>query len=310
MTSTATASSVLFIAGLGRSGSTLLGDLLGSLPGVVHVGELRYIWEHGLTRDDLCGCGERFSVCPFWRMVLREAFGHRRPDPRKMLRARSRRPGNRALLLRSPAPAADEYTRALGSLLDAVRTVSDADLVVDSSKSPSHGVDLLDAGTRLRTLHLVRDPRPVVHAWRSTKARTDAAGSMQRLPAAAVIGRWWLWNLLIERRLRRRSERWARLRYEDLVAAPSASLEDLRDTLDLPGPAPRIQPDGHVRLAVSHTVWGNPARLHDGETRIRADDSWRHRMASPLRLGTTLATAPLLLRYGYLAAAGASSKKR
>ena len=62
---------VLFIAGFGRSGSTLLDRLLGSTPGVHSGGELAAIWTHGLVDDRLCSCGAPFSGCPFWRAVGR-----------------------------------------------------------------------------------------------------------------------------------------------------------------------------------------------------------------------------------------------
>jgi hypothetical protein len=66
---------VAFIGGWGRSGSTLLASMLGEVPRMTPVGELRYIWERGLHDDELCGCGERFGECPFWQAVGREAFG-------------------------------------------------------------------------------------------------------------------------------------------------------------------------------------------------------------------------------------------
>src|SRR5258706_786037 len=66
---------VLFIGGMGRSGSTLLDRMLGSAPGVVSVGELRKFWRRGVVTNELCGCGQPIRECPFWRDVAREAFG-------------------------------------------------------------------------------------------------------------------------------------------------------------------------------------------------------------------------------------------
>ena len=66
---------VLFIGGLGRSGSTLLDRMLGRLNDVCSVGELVHLWERGLKENNRCGCGERFGDCPFWRRVGQVAFG-------------------------------------------------------------------------------------------------------------------------------------------------------------------------------------------------------------------------------------------
>ena len=63
---------VLYIGGWGRSGSTLIANILGSLDPFIHVGELSWIWEHGWKSNHLCGCGNRFSSCEFWRNVVFE----------------------------------------------------------------------------------------------------------------------------------------------------------------------------------------------------------------------------------------------
>jgi hypothetical protein len=66
---------VLYIAGEGRSGSTILGRIIGNLNGFVSTGELRLIWQHGLIQNIRCGCGVPFRECPWWTAVLAAAFG-------------------------------------------------------------------------------------------------------------------------------------------------------------------------------------------------------------------------------------------
>ena len=66
---------VVFIGGQGRSGSTLLERALGQLPDVVSVGETVHLWDRGLRDNELCGCGQPFSACPFWSEVGQLAFG-------------------------------------------------------------------------------------------------------------------------------------------------------------------------------------------------------------------------------------------
>ena len=45
---------VLFIAGTSRSGSTLLGQLLGQIDGFIHIGELRQLWKKGFGQNSPC----------------------------------------------------------------------------------------------------------------------------------------------------------------------------------------------------------------------------------------------------------------
>ncbi len=66
---------VLYILGAGRSGSTLLSNILGQLDGFQSVGELFYLWENGLLKGGLCGCGEPVLQCPFWSEVLSQSLG-------------------------------------------------------------------------------------------------------------------------------------------------------------------------------------------------------------------------------------------
>ena len=50
---------VLFLGGLGRSGTTLLERLLGQLSGVSPLGEVVHLWQRDLVDDERCGCGDR-----------------------------------------------------------------------------------------------------------------------------------------------------------------------------------------------------------------------------------------------------------
>ena len=66
---------VLYIAGSGRSGSTLLASVLGSVDGVFNAGELRYVWERGLADGALCACRKPVIECPVWTDVFKETNG-------------------------------------------------------------------------------------------------------------------------------------------------------------------------------------------------------------------------------------------
>ena len=59
-----------YIACPGRSGSTLVGSVLGLAPRRVFVGELRGVWKEGLAENQPCGCGRNFRDCDFWRKVF------------------------------------------------------------------------------------------------------------------------------------------------------------------------------------------------------------------------------------------------
>ena len=64
---------VLYIAGTGRSGSTVLANLLGEVDGFFAAGEVRFLWQRGLVENRLCGCGAPVSECAVWREVFEVA---------------------------------------------------------------------------------------------------------------------------------------------------------------------------------------------------------------------------------------------
>ncbi|MFT4082228.1 MAG: hypothetical protein QM638_06555, partial [Nocardioides sp.] len=61
---------VLYLAGAGRSGSTVVARYLAARLDAVHLGEVRYLWERGVGEGQLCECGTPFGACPFWTRVL------------------------------------------------------------------------------------------------------------------------------------------------------------------------------------------------------------------------------------------------
>src|SRR4051812_41441772 len=75
---------VLFVTGSFRSGSTVLGNVLGELDGYVSVGEVLSLWRNGLG-GGRCGCGELVEDCEFWTEVRRAGFGDREPSRKEML---------------------------------------------------------------------------------------------------------------------------------------------------------------------------------------------------------------------------------
>src|SRR5271156_2358934 len=79
---------VVFIAGCGRSGTTLLGQLLGEFENFVNVGEAaRYLFDR--SKDLPCGCGTSAADCAFWKNMLAAVAPELELKGKKALRIRS-----------------------------------------------------------------------------------------------------------------------------------------------------------------------------------------------------------------------------
>jgi len=182
---------VLFLGGLGRSGTTLLERVLGELPGVCPLGEVVHLWQRDVRDDERCGCGVRFSRCAFWRAVGAEAFGGwPNLDVEKVLTLQRTVERTRHIP-RLAAPRLTARRRALvtgyadhyARLYRAAAAVSGARVLVDSSKHGALAYCLRWADdVDLRVVHVVRDSRGVAYSWtkRIVRPESDTAAEMTR----------------------------------------------------------------------------------------------------------------------------------
>jgi hypothetical protein len=296
---------VVYIGGTGRSGSTLLARLLSDVPGVIAVGELRYVLERGVTQDHLCGCGQPFRACPFWTSVLERALPDNSEAAITALKALSRRVDRNRYIpqhlwprLRTRAfqRRLDEYAAYLARLYGAIAEVSGASVIVDSSKDPSYAFALHASGSvDLGILHLLRDSRAVAFSWTRPKLRPEVHSHVAHMATRSPLRSSTLWNAyhLLFEWLERHTQRYYRLRYEDFVADPARALADITRWLRADDASRPTQP------AVVHDISGNPLRFAPEPLAVTADAEWKTRMRRRDLRTTTLLTAPLLRRYGY-----------
>jgi hypothetical protein len=301
---------VLYVVGLGRSGSTILSNSLGQIPGFFSGGELNFIWRHNVIENRLCGCGRPFRECPVWSKVMDEAFGGMDAvDPREMMRLQNSGTRTRhipSMLTeggrRSLAGRLEKLLISYGRLYEAIGTVTGSRVVVDSSKEPAHGFAMgMVPGVDFYVLHLIRDPRAAAYSWSKKKPQpdTDTREHMVRFSPTKSSALWDSWNASAEALWRRTPQRYLRLRYEDFVADPRKSFEKILALVGEPDAEPPLVGEREVKLGVSHTVSGNPNRFDTGAVELRTDREWISRMNPRDKALVTALTFPLLKHYGY-----------
>ena len=306
---------VLYIAGPGRSGSTILDQILGEVPGFVSTGELQMIWQRGLVEGQSCGCSTSVRECAFWRAVMDEAFGGMDPNgaeevltllnryvplsPRRLARlcadtSRDQRSHGRT-------SDALRYAQALESLYRAIASIAEARVVVDSSKTVAGAAMAAATELDVYVLHLVRDPRAVAHSW----ARNRRPGEVRRDPGSVEFARalffsfeWTTRNLALEL-IQPAAGRRMKMRYEDLTSSPATCVAKICDFLGERCDVRPVSQQGSVVLGENHMASGNRTRYVRGEVVIRPDDEWRRSMSARTSLIGTVSALPLLRRYGY-----------
>jgi hypothetical protein len=295
---------VLYIAGWGRSGTTIVDNVLNSYDSVFSTGELFYLWQRGIVHGRKCGCGKLFRVCSVWRDILGTAFGDNPPDPARVitLQQRAIRVRHTPSLVNNPLTEdAEEYLKIYTRLYHAIAEVTGARMIVDSSKVPS-GAALLTrmAGVEPYLLHMVRDPRAVTHSWMGAAPAPETRRTNQ--PITSTV-HWLVRNAMTERLARAFPRHYLRLRYEDFAVEPRAAIERVLDFTGLPRSGGPFIEDATVLLRPNHTIAGNPARFRNGEIAVRPDNRWRREQHLGPRLTTTALSLPLLHHYGYRATA-------
>jgi len=298
---------VLFLAGIGRSGTTLLERALAGAPGVTALGEVMHLWDRGLVRGELCGCGTPFLSCPFWQRIGDAAFGgwdnvdtarlaHLKARVDRASRVPAVAAGRPSALAREVDEYVDHYVR-----LYRAATAETGDVLVDSSKQVSLAWCLQRReDVDLRVVHCVRDSRGVAHSWSKEVRRPEAVaeqyGRMPRYSARAVSSLWLVHNLEIEA-LRRRVPV-LRLRYEDFIREPMRTTRAVLGHAGIPAELDHVGTNT-IRLGPTHSCAGNPMRFRSGEVELVADEAWRTRSHLGQRRLVTAMTAPMLARYRY-----------
>ena len=304
---------IIYIASLGRSGSTLLSMIMENLPGLTGVGELTSIWSDGFINNNLCTCGTTFKDCPVWSAVIEEAFGcHSKVDIwniRQLKRSVERFrwiPGMISPSLHSPSIRVkfEEYTDIISRLYAAIYKTSGGTTIVDSSKIPTYGFMLNSIEkTNVHIVHLVRDSRAVAYSWQKKKIRPDVMTKQTYMPVykpSTKALEWDFYNLLFEY-LGKQVASYQLLRYEDLVSDPELAVTKIlklifKDKVTVQ-PIPKTVFRDHVNE--SHMFGGNPVRYQDGPIEIKVDNEWLSRMSNNKRNLVTGITLPFLFRYGY-----------
>ena len=303
---------VLFIGSVPRSGSTIISDLMNENPHMINIGELVHMWERGVIADNLCGCGQRFSECEFWVQVGKSAFGGwdevSGEEMRQLQLGADRTRHIPSLLVprlsgafKSSVP---EYGEVLGRILQAVVEVSGTPVIIDTSKHVSTALLLRRVpNVDLRVLHVVRDPRGVAHSWSKIVHRPEVqdADSQMATLHPGRIGLRWLWFNWAFANMDRLGVSVTTIRYEDFVAQPSETLDQIFAFAGLEPFADAIfgQDEAPV-LTPGHSVAGNPRRLNRRPVNIRADEEWRSALDPKMRSVVTNITRPMLRRYKYI----------
>jgi len=303
---------IVYLAGMGRSGSTIIGKVLSQLKDFFYIGEMKQVWKYGISKNTLCGCGLNFSDCPIWSSVISRAFGIRAKEiAQKMIymQRNTLRERHAPIIrfLNNPMKFIDkrisqEYRWAINRLYQEIARVTGANIIVDSTKTATYGLlikNILDCPVYV--LHIVRDPGAVAYSWKRSKNHNISGikVAMRRFSTIKTVLRWGIRNWSVEQALRPFVDGFMLVRYEDFVNNPKklvrAILKFVHEDSDL-----SFIHNHKVSLKETHSVWGNPGRLLHGDIKIKLDNEWKISQSNVQRIIIKVLLCIYLYRYSYL----------
>jgi hypothetical protein len=300
---------IVYITSWGRSGSTLIGNVLNEIPGFMHVGELRWLPENWIE-NRLCGSGLPIQQDEIWAKTMASILMKAYVEHDRLIRLRDHVCRTRHwALLATPAgrrllePDLGRYVSNIERIYQGIRDQSGCRVIVDSSKMPSYG-SILDLAPSIVPyyVHLIRDPRGSAFSWLKTRPRVDTRTeeAMPRYSPLKTGILWMAFNLAAEASWGRAHGRYVRILYEDFVEDPAKALRRITAPLGIDSQGfPFLNSRRHVRMGLNHAVGGNPNRFKRGWVPLRLDEEWKLRMKQRDHALVTGLTWPLLARYGY-----------
>lgn len=302
---------VLFVAGFGRSGSTLLAQALGEVPGFVSVGEVRHIWSRGVIENQLCGCGSPFQECDFWKQTFDVAFPGKSWSELSWIYDLQRRVDGIRYVprvfwgwarSRAYEHNLSEYVGVLGKLFGALREMTSDATIIDSSKTPMHGrIVMMIPNVQTHVVHLTRDSRAVAFSWMRKKDRPEVHWKKEEMPRYSAVKSsvWWNGANIVSEMLARPAASFLQLQYEEFIRQPQQVLSQILVNTGATTSGEDVLRDGVLHAGVQHTVSGNPGRFKSGPVALKLDDEWRTAFRGGNRWIVDLLTGIWLMRYGY-----------
>ncbi len=292
---------VVYIAGEGRSGSTLLERILGQHPRIFAAGELKHIWERSFIENQLCSCGKAFNDCPVWQGIV-ESFLEKRGklEPQSVIEAFKKTSRIRHYILgknlknRYSEFINDIYTDLYRSILENTKK----EFVIDASKHPVFAHILAqNKRINLYIIHLIRDVRGVAYSWTKKKERPEITHRKEYMPQYSVLRTALSWNIVNKIALDLKDNptiKYIRIFYEELVSDPKGTLEKIYKGLEIDSNFDDLFLDDETLvLKTNHTVSGNPFRFKVGRIRLSPDVEWKSKLPFYKKILINLLSYPI-----------------
>lgn len=195
---------IIYIAGDGHTGSTLLDIILGSGKKSFSTGELRFLAEKGVVNGEYCSCGVPVPECTLWKEIIEEWEKVMTLDwesyiqIQKVLKSKKKIFKARKLLNKQPEQIKN-FIDDTEQLYSIIFSVTGSDTIIDSSKASGMIPILKELKFNLSVIHLTRSFGDVLNSNKK-RAKKDLEKGIEHdiVPKSTltVLVNWFFINIL------------------------------------------------------------------------------------------------------------------
>lgn len=294
---------LIYIAGMWRSGGTILGRILDCSDKIIFVGNIKDFWRKGLKRNNKCSCGERFETCSFWKDVTKEyrnSFPSINVEEVKKEFQQVEKWSNYFRLKKivlnkkdnSLKPLLDKYLEHNEKLYEIVSNLSGKKIIVDSSRNTGRllALSLLNKFD-LYAINIIRDPRGVINSL----INKDISNYKEIRHSTILNLLHWnaknYFSMNIMEKLNSISS--VNILYKNFAAQPVTIIEELKKmlscTLNYEADSGRFS----INLGTGHVFSGNRERHKSGKITIAEDIEWKEELSWYHKALTSIISVPL-----------------
>lgn len=286
----------LYIAGTGRSGSTLLDRILGGSESVIGCGELSFLFEvYRKHRDTKCGCQNKIRDCKVWAYVFEQlesklSFQKKYEHYEKSSQNIEQSWPYKKIVKSQILNDYDTYNRLLFKSISEV--APDCKFILDSSTTGRFSLFRPLAlsrycGQKVYMVHLTRDPRGLSYGFLSKPANSRTKEWINTGPAGIYTYTKWLATnvLTLLQSFFVPGVQYYYLNYDEFMADPLRILKEIEHHFDIDSVVYREE-EGHIGFSGrSHQMTGNIAVLHQDPLRLHADSKWQDNLPRSHKIG-------------------------
>lgn len=251
---------IIYIAGDGRSGSTLLDAVLSNIEGSISIGECHRFWVRYPENESHCGCSEMMQDCTLWSKVerrLQEKFPtYDALEFEKKVRQIQFYKNFKKIPSLLQTEEWRQFAEVVKTFYKTISEVSGSQCIIDSSKSIpwAYVLQQLD-DFDVRVIHLERNLTEVANSWKKTVRLPEYTEREVFMPKKGnvLIAKTWLKIKRMGRTLKKQPH-YSFVNYRELCKEPNKELQKIMELVD------ENIPLDELHALPSHAIGGNPMR--------------------------------------------------